>query len=77
MIDTEEVPSAGALYHLRTCQQNPAAYQDFLKTWMVKTIPDKKQMDFEAKQRQGSVKVFRALDAFDEQFAEEHTGQAA
>jgi len=62
------------LHHLRTCKENASAYQDFLKTWMVKTIPDKKQMDFESKRNLGSVKVFRSLDAFDEQFATSNEG---
>lgn len=77
LIDPAEIPSAGALSHLRTLRENKAAYLEFLKTWMVKTIPDKKQMDFEAKRNLGSVKVLSNLDAFDEQFAAEHTAEAA
>ncbi len=69
LITAEDVPSPGALWHLRTLKENPSAAQEFLKTWMVKTIPDKRQMEFDGKKRLGSVKVFKNLDAFDEQFA--------
>ena len=74
LIEVDDVPSPGALWHLRTLQESPAAAQEFLKTWMVKTIPDKKQMEFDGKKRLGSMKVFKALDEFDEQFAK---GEAA
>ncbi len=76
LIKPEEVPSPGALWHLRAVQESPAAYQEFLKSWMVKTIPDKRQLEFESKRNQGSLKVFRNLDQFDEQFAEEEATAA-
>lgn len=71
LIRMEDVPSPGALSHLRMLQEDPGAAKEFLKTWMVKTIPDKRQMEFDGKKRLGSVNVFKNLDAFDEQFAKE------
>jgi hypothetical protein len=72
LLTAGEVPSPGALWHLRDLQENVSTRQDFLRTWMVKTIPDKRQMEFESKRNQGSTKIFGILDQFDEQFAEEH-----
>lgn len=72
LIKPEQVPSPGALYHLRDVQDDLGVRQDFLRTWMVKMIPDKRQMEFEAKRNQGSVKVYDGLDRFDESFEAEH-----
>lgn len=67
-IAPEEVPSAGALKYLQLIQENPAAYADFMKSLYAKTIPDKKQMEHEAKQRDDGRTQLRLLDAFDEEF---------
>lgn len=71
-ITPEEVPSAGALKYLQLCQENPSAYAEFMKSLYSKTIPDKRQLEHEARQRDDGQTQLRLLDSFDEQFASEH-----
>lgn len=69
LISSDEVPSAGALRYLQLCQEQTAVYAEFIRSLYAKTIPDKKQMEHEAKQRDDGRPQLRMLDAFDEELA--------
>lgn len=65
LLDASEVPSAGALNYLFMCQDNPTTAAEFMKSLYPKSIPDKKQMEFESRRRSGSDRLTRKLDEFD------------
>lgn len=68
-LDPGEVPSAGALRYLQLVQESNVAYAEFMKTLYSKTIPDKRQLDYEAKQREDGTAQLKLLDQFDAEFA--------
>jgi hypothetical protein len=69
LIDPEDVPSAGTLKYLQDWQDTPTVRADFMKGLYAKTIPDKKQLEHEGKQRDDGRPQLRLLDQFDQEFA--------
>jgi hypothetical protein len=69
VIDPADVPSPGTLHYLKLCKDNPSSVgADFMKNLFPKTIPDKKQLEHDAKQRDDGRQVLNKLDAFDAEF---------
>jgi hypothetical protein len=69
LIDPADVPSSGALNYLRRIKNDDGVYDSFMEKLYSKTIPDKRQLEHEGKQRDDGRPQLRLLDAFDEEFA--------
>lgn len=60
-LDPDEIPSAGALYHLKHVQTDSRAYGEFLQIW-AKLIPTKQQIDMEERFRDDGRKTLSTID---------------
>lgn len=67
-IPEEDVPSRGALRHLKHVQSSDKYYQEFLDNFMVKTIPDRKAMENEARYSDDGRKDMELLDRFEREW---------
>ncbi len=73
-IDPDNVPSRGALVHLKHVQSG--GYADFIAVCWNKTIPNKNQLDYESRFNDDGRKQFSLLDAFMESLAEQGSSDA-
>lgn len=67
----EQIPGRNALRLLRHVSTSDRAYDEFLRTWVVKFIPDKRQMEQEARFADDGRRQQDMLDAFDREFEEQ------
>lgn len=70
-IDPTQVPSLGALRYLQHVQASEANYAEFLRGPWSKTIPDRRQIDWENKLVDDGRKQFALIDAFEASFERE------
>lgn len=64
-IDPAEVPSRGTLRHLQHVKEHPENYGEFLKTFAIKTMPDKKQIEREARFSDDGREQLELLEEFE------------
>ena len=68
MIDPAGVPSLGALRYLRLVQSSDTAYQKFLDNNWSKTMPDKREMEFQSRSQGDCSEQLELLRRFDQEF---------
>lgn len=71
LLRADEVPSRGALKYLEHVQSSPINYSDFVRTNWSKILPDKKQMEYEARFSDDGRRVTDQLDRFLESIEED------
>lgn len=58
----EQIPDRGTLTMMKWVQSNPANLSEFMRTLFAKTIPDKKQLEFESRRRDDGRMLFERID---------------
>lgn len=70
-IDPDEVPTRGDIAVLKLLNENPQFRQAFYTQMWIKTLPDKKSIEYESQFKDDNRKQFQMLDAFLESFKED------
>lgn len=68
MIEAGDVPSRGTLRHLRHVQSSDKAYQEFLDSFALRAMPDRKAMEHESRYEDDGRSILKLLDDHDLDF---------